>query len=740
MASKVQYPGHKIDTQGIHAFGDTLKAVQDAPAPTNVTELRSYLGMVNHYGRFLPDLATVLAPMHQLLKKDAKWKWGQPQQESFNCTKQMLCSPEVVVHYSTNKPLVLICDASPYGVGAVLAHRMEDGSERPIAYHPRSSSDSEKNYAQIDHEALAIISGLTKFNQYIWGRPVTIVTDHKPLLGLLGPNKPVPQMISPRMQRWALKLSSFEYDLVYRPGPSIPEADALSRLPAGPAPINVPVPGDTIHIMQHMDMSPITSTDVRKETARDPVLSQVYLWVQSGYPDVCNEDNLRPYFQRRSELSIHDGCLQWGARVVIPPVLQDKVPTELHEGHHGVVRAKAVARSLFWWPSIDKAIEDSVKSCDACMLSRHKPPKAPLHPWVFPDRPWLRIHIDYAGPIMGKMILVVVDAYSKWIDAHISSGCTAAITILGLGTSFSTHGLPDIIVSDNATCITSEEFQHFCQMNVIRHITSAPHHPSSNGLAERAVDIVKGGIKRTQEGDMQTRLNRFLFHYRITPHTTTSIAPAELLMGRQLKSRLHLLRPKVRAKVELQQAHQKQQHDQHSKARSFRPDDPVNALVYHKNQATWTSGIIEQSTGPLSYTIRLDSGLVAWRHIDQLQSRITGPVVPTVPTAPPLPGAMVTAPEVPPSPNLPVPVASSAIPKPPVAVAAPAPELAPSLDQPIPETPPGSATFQSPHQARQLHGFVIACDYCNTSYFAIWCFSLLCLMTDSLTIWNTCNF
>ena len=240
LATEVQYLGHKMDTQSIHVFSDTLKAVHDAPAPMNVTELRSYLDIVNHYGRFLPDLAIILAPMYQLLKKDAKWKRVQSRQESFNCIKQISCSP-VVVHYSTNKPLVLICDASPYDVGAVVAHRMEDGSERLIAYHSRSLSGPEKiNYAQIDLEALAIISGLTKFNQYIWGRPVSIVTDYKLLLGLLGPNKPVPQMISPRMQCWALKLSSFEYDLVYRPGPSIPEADALSHLPAGPAPINVP--------------------------------------------------------------------------------------------------------------------------------------------------------------------------------------------------------------------------------------------------------------------------------------------------------------------------------------------------------------------------------------------------------------------------------------------------------------------------------------------------------------------
>ena len=314
---------------------------------------------------------------------------------------------------------------------------------------------------------------------------------------------------------------------------------------------------------------------------------------------------------------------------MIPEVLQPAILTELHEGHPGIVRAKAVARSLVWWPGIDKAIEGSVKACADCMLSPHKPAKAPLHPWVFPDHPWSRLHINYAGPIMGKMILVIVDAYTKWIDVHVSSGSTSTITISALRNCFSTHGLPDVIVSDSATCFTSDEFKHFCHMNGIHHITSAPHHPSSNGMAERAVEVIKEGLKRMEDGDLRTKLNRFLFHYRVTPHSTTGIAPAELLMGRQLKTRMHLVSPNLRAKVELQQHRQKQYHNQHSQVRGFHPSDPVYALVYHRNQATWTPGTIDQKTGPISYMVHLATGQLVRRRIDQLQARIAGSMAPT---------------------------------------------------------------------------------------------------------------
>ena len=204
MVEEVEYLGHRIDALGIHPSGHALTAVRDAPALVNVAELRSYLGMVNHYGKFVSNLATVLAPLHQLLRKETRWRWSKPQQDAFTRTKEMLSTPQVMTRFHSSKPLVLTCDASPYGVGAVLAPAFDDGVERPIAYYSRRLSAAEKNYAQIDKEGLPVIAGLTKFHQYLWGRPFVIVMDHKPFLGLFREQKAVPQMLSPRMQRWAL--------------------------------------------------------------------------------------------------------------------------------------------------------------------------------------------------------------------------------------------------------------------------------------------------------------------------------------------------------------------------------------------------------------------------------------------------------------------------------------------------------------------------------------------------------
>ena len=326
-------------------------------------------------------------------------------------------------------------------------------------------------------------------------------------------------MVSPRIQRWALMLATYNYTMTYKPGKDIPVADALSRLPTDEIQNNntVPIPGETVMFLEHLDTTPVTSQRIATWTKRDTVLSQVLDMTRRGIFPQHPSDDLKPYVTRKNELSIQDDVLLWGNRVIIPPPGRQILLEELHQTHPGIVRMKSLARTIIWWPKMDADIESFVRSCDKCQVDRHAPARAPLHPWMFTDRPWSRLHIDYCGPISGKMLLVIVDSHSKWIEVH-----TSTVTIEHLRKTFSTHGIPDAIVSDNATCFCSEEFEHFCAMNGVKHITPAPYHPSSNGLAERAVQTVKEGIGRIDGGSLETRLCRFLFAYHITPQSTTN--------------------------------------------------------------------------------------------------------------------------------------------------------------------------------------------------------------------------
>ncbi len=180
---------------------------------------------------------------------------------------------------------------------------------------------------------------------------------------------------------------------------------------------------------------------------------------------------------------------------------------ELHQGHPGIGRMKALARSFVWWPGIDKQLEDTVRQCGQCKTNQKLPPIAPIQPWEFPKRPLSRLYldyIDYAGPFDGHMFLVIVDAYSKWIDVKATKHATSMSTVAILRSIFATHGIPELIVSDNGTPFTSHEFQTFIQCNGIRHNTSAPYHPATNGLAERAVQTFKTFHR---EGSLDDRLS-----------------------------------------------------------------------------------------------------------------------------------------------------------------------------------------------------------------------------------------
>ena len=272
---QVEYLGHQISEKGLQPTAQKLKAIVEAPAPNNVSQLKSFLGMINYYSKFLPYLSTQLAPLYSLLQKNQTWKWGKDQQQAFDEAKQLLTSSQVLAHYDSQKDLLLACDASPYGVGAVLSYRMDDGSERPIAFASRSLSPAEKNYAQLDKEGLAIVFGVKRFHHYLLGRHFTIQSDHKPLQHLFGKLKAVPPMASARIQRWALTLAAYHYDISYKPGKANANADVLSRLPLPDHVGEVPIPEEIVLLLEGLQTSPVTADQIKTWTNHDPTLSRV---------------------------------------------------------------------------------------------------------------------------------------------------------------------------------------------------------------------------------------------------------------------------------------------------------------------------------------------------------------------------------------------------------------------------------------------------------------------------------
>ena len=253
-----------------------------------------------------------------MLHKDSQWKWGQDCKTAFAQLKTLLSSSPVLVHYDPNSPLRLACDASAYGVGAVISHIMPNESEKPIAFASRTLTKAECNYSQLEKEALSIIFGVQKFHQYLYGRKFTLVTEHKPLITILNPRKGIPSLAAAGLQRWTLILASHQYEIEFKPIDKHSNADGVSGLPLPNShEMEGRVSEATLYTLQQFDNLPVTADRICKATRNNPLLSKVKRYTLTGWPKIY-EQALTPYYQCRDELLIECGCLLWGSRVVIP--------------------------------------------------------------------------------------------------------------------------------------------------------------------------------------------------------------------------------------------------------------------------------------------------------------------------------------------------------------------------------------------------------------------------------------
>ena len=544
----VEYLGHQLSSEGI-AKGPKVNELLNLPTPTDVSTLKSFLGSVQFYAKFLPsNLSTICEPLYRLTKKNTEFVWGPSHVRAFEQLKQLLSSNRVLVHYSTELPVGISCDASSIGIGAVLFHRFSDGSERPICNVSKTLTDTQRNYSQIQKEALAIVFGLKKFYQYLYGRKFILVTDHRPLLAMFGPGKPTPALAANRLARWALLLSQFDYTIEYRKTNDHANADVLSRLPTrDDSTFDEEESHDDVELVcaiNDVDKS-LSSGDntIAKQSAKDAIISMVMRHTREGWPPKSNNEGteLQRFRQLADNLSTINGCLVYGSRLVIPTCFRRQVLEQLHTGHFGMQKMKQLARTAVYWPNIDEDIEATCRQCQPCGEHQNKPAKPAVHPWMMPERPWSRLHIDHAINFLGHNWLIIVDAFSKYPCIHSCQAVTAKATTELLEEDFAHFGYPNTIVSDNAPSFMSDEFQSWCKERGIMHITGAPYHPATNGAAERMVQTMKQALRKS---DLSPRraLQQFLMMYRRTP-TSTGLSPSELLNSRQLRTSIDALMP-----------------------------------------------------------------------------------------------------------------------------------------------------------------------------------------------------
>ncbi|CAB0013442.1 unnamed protein product [Nesidiocoris tenuis] len=617
MMDRIEFLGHTIDSSGLHCQDKHVDAIVKTSVPQNATELRTFLGKVTYYHSFIPNLSTVTAPLRHLLTL-SKFHWTTEAKKAYNFLKTELSSDRVLTPYNPRLPLVLATDASPVGLGCVLSHIMEDGSERPIAFASKSLNETEKRYPQIDREALAIVWGVKRFFQYLYGRKFIIFTDNKPISHIFNPKTPLPQFTLSRCANYAAYLSNFNYDVKFKSSSQNSNADFLSRFPVNSSSAKRREATSSERddfdefVQLQIEQTPLTAVDIAKATKADSHLSAIMTALLDG-----RDLKLEGYNGREAEYSISEGCLMLGPRVVIPPKFRAQLLEELHVAHIGIVKMKGLARSLIYWPRIDEDIETMAKSCTACLKNAKMPAKFRSHHWEYPSAPWDRIHIDYAGPIHGKQLLIVVDAYSKWMSVTVTSSTTTTATCDILEGLFSQYGVPTVVVSDNAPQFSSENFKTFLRSQGVRfHKTSAVYHPSTNGQAERGVQTLKQALKTSEAtpSKMQHCINEFLQQYHKAPHQTTGQPPSLLFLGRIIRSRLDLLRPNLQRRMTERQL------INNSDFRSFVPGDLVMFRSYAQNSETWTPAVVKTVLGDLHYEVECD-GRTFRRHVDQIRTR-----------------------------------------------------------------------------------------------------------------------
>ncbi|XP_031353678.1 uncharacterized protein K02A2.6-like [Photinus pyralis] len=491
---------------------------------------------------------------------------------------------------------------------------MQNG--KPVAYASRALTDAESQFSQIEKEFTAILWSCTKFHNFIYGRQIINHSDHKPLESLM--RKGVAEVHSPRLQRIKVKLLKYNLTVIYKPGKEMYIADLLSRNY-----LQEPRQDDKFitEVVHSINMTQEKKTEFQEESRQDSEIQKIMFYLIQGWPsDVSKVPiELKPYFQIRNDLHSFDDLLFYNDRVIVPKSLRSKMLQFLHEVHFGITKTQQRAKQILFWPGLNGDIENVVKECPVCEKYQRSNVKEPMILRKFPKLPFEKIAsdiLDYGG----QSYLVIIDYYSKWLEIIKLERKTSQSIIRAMKTVFSCHGIPKEVYTDNMP-YNSQECRDFSRKWNFQFVTSSPHYPKSNGLAERAVGIAKNMLRKCEDLDLA------LLEYRNIPVTGTDKSPAQLLTGRFLRTKLpsanHMSIPnpvnfeEEKKKLEGQREIYRNYYDRHAmKRREFQEKD--NVVVQHGK--TWEPAVITRKLEtPRSYIVQQNNGRYVRRNSSHIR-------------------------------------------------------------------------------------------------------------------------
>ena len=456
-ADSVPFLGHIISRNGIKPDPKKMDAVRTMMMPTSRLELQSFIGLCNYLAIYVPNLSAILQPLCELTKKNTNFQWNHQYDILYQQAKgHILENWQTLCYYDQELPVSIETDASQSGLGAVL---LQEG--RPVAFMSKAPTDTQSRHSNTEHENPGVATGVKHFHQYLFGKQFTLYTDHKPIENLV--LKPLIDT-SPRVQRLMLWLSQYHMDVQYKAGKHLLLSDCLSRLlnPASQEEDeSLNLHFTSIESQDGNSLPFLTLSNICDALMEDPISVLLGDLILNGWPESCKDldQELKPYWIHHFNLSIVDSIILLGKdSIVVPVTLCEQFLKALHYTHQGIIKTLARARNHTYWPGIAHDVLKLCCECEICAEDHAYPSLSNMN-HADAHGPAFKYGTDI-GEIEGHPHLIVVDYYSFTVFECPLLSLTTTSVITVFKTIFSDTGIPMTLVTDNALCFTSEEFEN----------------------------------------------------------------------------------------------------------------------------------------------------------------------------------------------------------------------------------------------------------------------------------------